>query len=756
MATFGQSLITIGANAIADSDLIVARIRNGRILHAVASSLINDEIDTDADVYLASGAFAAGSVTASGGRKQENLQRVLWLPFDADLLDYSGMGDEELHALPQTDIDAWINAQRTDLEEVFRKLAIPMHRLDYTGYGLCAYVYIDHTSIDDIPVIREIHKATIAAINSHAGIKLVDPQASDSGTRITRIPGSWNQKNPAMPRQVKTLAYQPGARLIMDQLRFLGRRAGAEPEKPDAAEPIELSTDTVTEIVAAIAPHWTLGQKHAVSLALAGMLAKSGVPEAQTLDIIERLSAGDEKPWDRKRTVEDTYKRLRSGLDTQGFYGLRSLLPETVLTYVSARLDRYRQATTGAFRFEAGKQTGTPDDTSHVTAMTISPVPDICYSGWVGEYVSLMLPLSEAPEQFHLAAGLGLIGASAGRRVSARYVSRDLYPNLYLMIVGVAGKSRKDTAIDFAFAMPDHQDGRVWNDAPFKELTDVGSPQGLMRGLEKYSNIWLHVTEYERLSQNAHRTSTSAIIPLITTAWNTPKKIENVTQGTPIEAKFPYLSIISAVQPETLAKEMLPADIANGYASRWLFIPGEGGDPISDPPDVDEITAHHLYARLLKIFEKYDGKRLYLSPQAKERWDAWYVADGKRKLDTDDEYSMQSRLGVHIRKVSLIYAASVGAQAIELEHLESAIAFVEWCWEHTRQLMRTWGVPMFNQVEARVEQVLRKKGPIKRRILQKNCQSRKWTVVDFARVVDVMVRNGTIAVDSEGNHAWAG
>src|SRR5690606_23406843 len=175
------------------------------------------------------------------------------------------------------------------------------------------------------------------------------------------------------------------------------------------------------------------------------------------------------------------------------------------------------------------------------------------------------------------------------------------------------------------------------------------------------------------LAANAHRSSTSAIFPLLTTAWNTPTKIQNVTRSSAIEAKFPYLSVVAAVQPDVLAQHMLPEDISNGFASRWIFVPGEGGDPLDYPPDIDEVEAHHLYARLLNMISKYGDNeretRLALSPEARERWKDWYHADRRHVPQSDDEASMRSRLGVHIQKVALVYAIGDGErEAIQLEH----------------------------------------------------------------------------------------
>jgi hypothetical protein len=759
LLTFGDAIAGIGATALPGTDLIVAVMDADGLRHLPAASLSGQEIDPSANVYLAGGAFAHGSVSPWSGRKQENLRAVLWLQFDADLRDYSGMPDEVLHDLPQPDIDRWIAAQRQDLEQCLAGIGLPVHRLDYTGYGLCAYLYLEPVLDADLSLIRQAHKAFIKAINQHAGIKLVDPQASDAGTRISRIPGSWNVKNPAKPRLVTTLRYEAGKTVTLDQVKFALRRAEQAPVPASMPQRTSLPGTLADEIVEAVRPHWTLGQKHALALALSGMLAKAGIPEEQALQLIERLSEGDTKPIDRVRCVQDTYRRLRSGMDNQGFMSLREMLPDTVLAYVGERLDQVRNATAPAGGYAYQQQTAHTGE-KFTSSLNVAPVPDICFSGWVGDYVSMMLPLSEAPEQFHLAAGLGLIGASAGRSVSNFHVSKNLYGNLYLMIVGIAGYSRKDTAIEFAVNMPEHQTLTSHNSSPYQVLTDVGSPQGLMERLQKHNNIWLYITEYERLAVNAHRPGTP-IFPLFTTAFNTPTRIENVTKGTPMEARFPYLSIIAAVQPEILANHMLPEDISSGFASRWLFIPGEGGEPLPSPPNIDEPEAAELYGRLLRNIGKYDrsdgrATRLEMSPDARERWDDWYLTDARTKPESDDEASMRSRLGVHIRKIALLYAVGDGeTNAIQLRHLESAIAFVDWSWMHTREMLKSWGIAPLNALEVKIEAVLRQHGPMKRRELQNKTRSRRWGAQDFARTIEAMVRNGTISVDPEGVHGLA-
>src|SRR5690606_34973680 len=122
----------------------------GPIKHYVATNLAEELIDETTNVYLAGGAFAAGTITEHGGRKAENLRAVMWLQFDADLSDFSMMDQEYLWQLPQEEIDRLIVEQRHELERCMKEVGLRIHRLDYTGYGLCAYIYLEPVQAPDI------------------------------------------------------------------------------------------------------------------------------------------------------------------------------------------------------------------------------------------------------------------------------------------------------------------------------------------------------------------------------------------------------------------------------------------------------------------------------------------------------------------------------------------------------------------------------------------------------------------------------
>lgn len=759
MTTYRESIEEIGAMAGPGEDLVIAMLPNGgRIRHYVATNLAEQVIDETTNVYLASGTFAAGTVNEHGGRSEENLRTVIWMPFDADLTDYTSFDDTYLHELDQAELDTMIDFQRADLERVFREVGMRIHRLDYTGYGLCAYLYLEPVEVQHVGTVKDVHKALIKRINDHAGFKLVDVQVSDAGTRITRLPGTMNVKNPAMPRLVRTLSHQKGQQVTLDELRFAERSVKQEPRKPGLPESKQLPGKVADEIVAAIAAYWTQGQKHAMALGMAGILAKAGVPEEQTLAIIERLSADDQKPWDRQRCVRDTYARLRTGADTRGYSSLAEMLPPSVVAYVTERLDRVKQATT--FTFKAGPQGKKEYETSseqgqskidRAIAAEFPPAPMSAYYGWFGDYRDLMAPTTEAPDVFHLGSSLALASAMIGRRICADYASDELFANLYVALVGASGSSRKDTAMKRATRMSSLYATHRQVNPVFGIQRDITSAEGLVKQLKDTPNLLIYNTELTGLLKNTKRQSTSSLLDRLIEAWDTPPTMQNLSKHDPMQAKNPYLTILSATQPGRLAIEMTAEEINSGFANRWMYFAGAGKPAMPRPPSLDKKAAWELYLNLNDCIMSYtEGMMIALSPDANERWDAWYERTSNAVLDNENHQVLSTRHATIIHKIALIFAVSDRSSAIEDHHLAAAIDLVDWMWVLVKQLSATWGVSVQTRIEERILSAIRRRGPQKRWKLQQVTASSEWSQREFSGAIESMLKNETIVRDAEG------
>lgn len=763
MTTIGEVANRIGlADHNGSRAVLMTLSRSGKPKHAYLSDVFAVQLSPDvAALYAASGLFRAGSIVGNEGRTAANLERVLWLPFDADLLDYLGFdaaGEArqrqmaDLGAMPQGELDGLIAALRADLEETFAALGVPIHRLDYTGYGLCAYVYLSDADQQRVDDARAAHKIVVKAINARYGHRLVDEQVSDAGTRVTRFPESVNHKG-AVPRTVTTLIPYDGASTYP-----LGQRPSAA--KPNGrAIPRTgpgLPGDDCDRIIAAVAPSFRLGGRHAITLALAGMLAKSGVPEDQATAVIGALWSA-EGGWARQPSVETTYARLRAGGIVLGYVGLRDAIPAAALAIVDGILARYRKAvsgsvTVGPLSGEVSRKAKRSTD-SETTGFNPTPMPPEAIIGWLREYVDLVEPTTESSESFHAACALTVIGACIGKRVGIFHASNAIYANFYTLLIGRSGHSRKDTTIGRALSLPmlapPPGQPLVTIGAPFRVVRDISSAEGLIAMLKRNSNLLLYATEFAKVMNNATRESTRSIAPTLIEAFDTPATIQNNTKANieandPQEARNPYVSILTGVQPRTLARLIGEEEQYSGFLNRWLLVVGGGTGPRPDPPDFDTVAGWHLIRRAMRAIQSYpDPTLLRFSPGAVERWTDWYIAsypDGSR---SEQEDAMSVRLGTLVKKVALVYAVLDQAAEIGREHLCAAIALIDWSWSHTRGLLPTFGEHLDAKLARLIVEALKRRGPTHRRKVQQLVGRSSGPGI-FGRVVKDLVANGEI------------
>lgn len=391
------------------------------------------------------------------------------------------------------------------------------------------------------------------------------------------------------------------------------------------------------------------------------------------------------------------------------------------------------------------------------------PVPcGAAFFGWFGEYLGLMEPTTEAPDAFHLGVALTLVGAMIGRRVALDYASSHLHANLYTVLVGASGYSRKDTAILRGLRVPDLQMAAAAGGAAlpreFQVVYNVSSAEGLITDLSRNPNTLLYISEFSSLVRNARRKATNTILPALITAYNGMPLQNNVKKESErgsVEA--PCLSLIAATQPDVLAADMTGEDIASGFANRALWFPGQGKESRPRPPALDKQRAWALYERLWHhLARAYPvGTVLALHEDTRDLWDAWYTADRARMGRDPDEDSMRVRHAEFIHKVALQFAVVDGAREVRARHMEPAMRLMEWQWDAVRLLMREWGKGTFSIIEGRIRAVLLKYGAMKRWQVQARCKDRRWSSVEFSQVFKSMKENRVVVEAGDGTVALA-
>jgi len=714
-------------------------------------------LSLDRDTYLSTGSFRAGTITRTGGRTVDNLASIVAMPFDLDLSSYTTWSPDEVRALSDAELDELLTQlQRLGLD-TFAALGLPVHRIDETGYGAAFWIYLADGDRGRISEIRALHKRIGEMLNAHAGFALADERALDAGTRIMRLPPCKNTKRRDRVRESRTIHYQDET-AALDDLAAVAGVAPSEPPPVPAAVGDRIMPDRLADqIVAAVAPAYVEGKRHALAFALAGMLATAGVAERQTADIVDRVAAGDAEAHDRRRAVETTYQRLASGRRTAGYTALRAVLPQDTLAFVGKLLDDWRAATAATITFGGGAPAPTADDAEIARwYMTVDPLPEAARYGLVDDWIGLAAPTTEAADQFHAAAFLTVCSAIAGRRFWQHY-SGQLHANLFTLLVGNTGTSRKDTAINRVMSVVSsaYSDPERMIAPPFYVETDVASAEGLVHALRDHPLMLLRLSEFTSVVSKSKRAGSGNILDAFLYLYDTPDEFKNPSKNNPATAKLPTLSVLAATQPARLAQVMDHEALTSGFGNRFLIVPGVGKASMPDPPPINRSGAMALYREVIdrmNMLHEANGRRpveIAFDDACRLRWQEYYDRTQEEQRADDGLSEMRTRYPTNTRKIAMLHAVLDSSTRVLPRHFDAALAFTEWSWQQIQRLMVDWGVSIDAQIENRINGVLLG-GPLPKRILRQRASSRKWSSPEFNRVLKAMSEVGTVVVDAQG------
>lgn len=716
----------------------------GRLQTAPLAAVRDREVG--GTVYVSGGRFTSGTA-----RRAEFLQEVVWLQLDADLKDFLGIEAEDLWAMDDDVLDEAVAMLARLLVSECERNAVPLNRVDQTGYGVCGYVLIREGDRRRVSDLQRIHRAIVRRINANCQIALLDEQVCDAGTRITRIPGpgAWNGKG-GRQRPVRVL-HDAGTEVGVDALLSLVTDDPfvAQPVRP-MPSPQDLTPDVFGAVEAIFDGAWgaMTGSRHDVALGLAGVLHGLGVSEADTMSLMERIASGDEEARDRLLAVRSTYRAAEAGQNISGWSRLRRSLPPEMKSDLETALAPL-QAARASVLVMGGEAHRALDG-----QYEFEPPPESCFRGWVGEYRDAVAHTTEAGDAFHLATALTVIGGFMGRRAWCLYGGQRTYPSLFSVLVGSAGGSRKDSAVKrgiYASGIVGHGLNAMQGE-PYHLITDIGSSQALIANLAENEQVVVYLSELAKVTRNARRTGTSDIMPTLLQLWDCPNEIETVSLSARKEgigrAEAPFLSLIACIQPEILSIEFGAEDSESGLTSRLSYFCGTGkADPLPDPPAPDPVEMQSLYSRLASI--RHDLKPAFgipVDPDTRDIWAGFYRADRARRSSNLAEDRIRTRLATKVKRYALIYAVSERSPMVGRDHLLAGIDLVEWEWGQVTRIAGDWGASVGNSLERRIKEVL-SDGPKPRWYVRERVSSPRWGPEEIARVMRSMRENGTVLGD---------
>jgi hypothetical protein len=168
--------------------------------------------------------------------------------------------------------------------------------------------------------------------------------------------------------------------------------------------------------------------------------------------------------------------------------------------------------------------------------------------------------------------------------------------------------------------------------------------------------------------------------------------LEPLTKHNRTVATNPHINVVGHITRHELTSLLSTIEIWNGLGNRfqWLMArrPKTVPFPKPMPNEVVEEIAQHL-ARVIKLAHENAGRELVLSNSAQVHWATVYP-----ELTQDHPGilgAVTSRQEAHARRLALTYAQLDGAERIEIDHLEAALAFCRYAFDSA--------VYLFGQIE---------------------------------------------------------
>lgn len=326
-------------------------------------------------------------------------------------------------------------------------------------------------------------------------------------------------------------------------------------------------------------------------------------------------------------------------------------------------------------------------------------------SNWLSSYLEYTKPL-ESPTSYHIWSGIGVVAACLGRRVWADVGFR-VYPNLYIVLVGGAGKCRKTSAITAATSLVENlTDVKLSADSITREALIRALKQSEQMMTKKDGKIYTHssLTIISKELSVFLGTGNHDLLSLLTDLYDCSNRWEYRTKGSGIDTIFnAWLNLLGASTPAWLVGSMPLTAIGGGFTSRVIFIVEDNVRHKNAFPILDKALAKRLSMDLEEMSMMVG--RINMTTKAKDFFEYWYINKDDNTLTDPRFLGYMERKHVHLIKTALILCACDKEANNEMKeiHLIQALQFLD---DIEKNMTRAFGAAGRSPIAADIDTIL--------------------------------------------------
>src|SRR6266581_8660552 len=185
---------------------------------------------------------------------------------------------------------------------------------------------------------------------------------------------------------------------------------------------------------------------------------------------------------------------------------------------------------------------------------------------WITAYMAYTAE-SRSPDEYHLWTALTTIAGAVRRKAFFNFEYFMLFPNLYTVLVGPAGRCKKSTAMRIGRKFLSQVPGiNFTTDSTSRENLITDLTQSLRDG---HSSMTAYSSEFASLLTS----SGMDMVVFLTDIYDSPEEWSHKTKmGGTNKIKAPYLNMEGATTPDWIARSLPLDTVGIGLTARIIFV----------------------------------------------------------------------------------------------------------------------------------------------------------------------------------------
>ena len=316
-----------------------------------------------------------------------------------------------------------------------------------------------------------------------------------------------------------------------------------------------------------------------------------------------------------------------------------------------------------------------------------APLSDTAFHGLAGEYVRLIEPASEADPAALLLQFLTAAGNVIGPRPHYMVEDTAHHMNMYLVLIGLTGKSRKGTS---------------WNRVkrPFLEAdpawsigSGLSSGEGLIEQVRDADGEHEGVADKRLLVMQGEFSSVlrvmdrdgNTLAAVLREAWDGDQLRTMTRKSNALRSNGSHISLIGHITRDELRQHLTETDKANGFANRILWACVKRSKELPEELEIDGKAWREISARTKQaIAWAQKAERMERNADAQIIWRRVYhdLSEGEPGMFG----AMTARGDAYVLRLSCLYALLDQCRSVGPEHMEAALEVWRYCEDSARYI----------------------------------------------------------------------